>query len=405
MALTNVQNEFLKMQLANNPEFKANYFPNVLTQGPVGPLHNVNPLGGGPNVTYDYGNYIPTISSEDMPKGPLHSVDPTLFRGDAAQIGQFEEGELGSTTQYHTYPEYLNQPRKAAQFTDTPVTYDTPGSRINIRTTNEGKPVGDVAHIYSNWTSPESVAKDQTSALYMNPNILKDFGTDPSSPRNEMVNTPKWYTDYVDPNAGPTINQADINAFVTGVAGHEVGHGVALGKPEYEHLTKQGRNVNYNFETGQEQNIFPSLLSQEAQDVVGSASGHEIHTTPYVSDQDELWNRILDLERIKMQDPKNFQSHPMWGHFMDRARSHFAENTGFMSGPKRFRPKFETYYKHVKPSVIKYLQRVTGEDGPGGGAWSPSGADLSPGGGPGQSPTGSDIQGTPFSRGGILGAF
>ena len=215
MALTNVQNEFLKMQLANNPEFKANYFPNVLTQGPVGPLHNVNPLGGGPNVTYDYGNYIPTISSEDMPKGPLHSVDPTLFRGDAAQIGQFEEGELGSTTQYHTYPEYLNQPRKAAQFTDIPVPYDTPGSRINIRTMDEGEPVGDVAHIYSNWTSPESVAKDQTSALYMNPNILKDFGTDPSSPRNEMVNTPKWYTDYVDPNAGPTINQADINAFVT----------------------------------------------------------------------------------------------------------------------------------------------------------------------------------------------
>jgi len=33
------------------------------------------------------------------------------------------------------------------------------------------------------------------------------------------------------------------------------------------------------------------------------------------------------------------------------------------------------------------------------------GADLSPGGGYGQSPTGSDIAGTPFSRGGILGAF
>ena len=42
---------------------------------------------------------------------------------------------------------------------------------------------------------------------------------------------------------------------------------------------------------------------------------------------------------------------------------------------------------------------------PGDGAWSPSGADLSPGGGYGQSPTGSDIAGTPFSRGGILGAF
>jgi len=43
--------------------------------------------------------------------------------------------------------------------------------------------------------------------------------------------------------------------------------------------------------------------------------------------------------------------------------------------------------------------------GGGDGGWSPSGADLSPGGGYGQSPTGSDIAGTPFSRGGILGAF
>ena len=43
--------------------------------------------------------------------------------------------------------------------------------------------------------------------------------------------------------------------------------------------------------------------------------------------------------------------------------------------------------------------------GNGGGGWSPSGANLSPGGGYGQSPTGSDIAGTPFSRGGILGAF
>ena len=46
-----------------------------------------------------------------------------------------------------------------------------------------------------------------------------------------------------------------------------------------------------------------------------------------------------------------------------------------------------------------------GGGGGGGGAWSPSGADLSPGGGPGQSPTGRDVQGTPFSRGGILGVF
>jgi len=57
------------------------------------------------------------------------------------------------------------------------------------------------------------------------------------------------------------------------------------------------------------------------------------------------------------------------------------------------------------PTLGSDTRNVTrGPDG-GGGAWSPSGADLSPGGGPGQSPTGRDVQGTPFSRGGILGAF
>jgi len=55
-------------------------------------------------------------------------------------------------------------------------------------------------------------------------------------------------------------------------------------------------------------------------------------------------------------------------------------------------------------SVEKTITRNFVPSGDGGG-WSSSGADLSPGGGYGQSPTGSDIAGTPFSRGGILGAF
>ena len=45
------------------------------------------------------------------------------------------------------------------------------------------------------------------------------------------------------------------------------------------------------------------------------------------------------------------------------------------------------------------------QPGGGGGGWSPSGGDSTAGGGYGQSPTGSDVAGTPFSRGGILGAF
>ena len=65
------------------------------------------------------------------------------------------------------------------------------------------------------------------------------------------------------------------------------------------------------------------------------------------------------------------------------------------------------YTKHVAPKAGPRGGRPPSPGpfgGPGQPAWS-SGADLSPGGGPGQSPTGRDIQGTPFSRGGILGAF
>ena len=37
---------------------------------------------------------------------------------------------------------------------------------------------------------------------------------------------------------------------------------------------------------------------------------------------------------------------------------------------------------------------------PSGGGWSPSGGDSTAGGGDGQSPTGSDVAGTPFNKGG-----
>ena len=44
-ALTNVQNEFLKLQLKNNPEFIAEYFPNIIDEGPVSKYET--------NVPYD----------------------------------------------------------------------------------------------------------------------------------------------------------------------------------------------------------------------------------------------------------------------------------------------------------------------------------------------------------------
>jgi hypothetical protein len=84
-------------------------------------------------------------------------------------------------------------------------------------------------------------------------------------------------------------------------------------------------------------------------------------------------------------------------------------------GPIGMKGIMDLLAKRGKPFLRKVAQRAhrnieAGYKSPispggGGGAWSPSGADLSPGGGYGQSPTGSDIAGTPFSRGGILGAF
>jgi len=79
---------------------------------------------------------------------------------------------------------------------------------------------------------------------------------------------------------------------------------------------------------------------------------------------------------------------------------------------KIWRDKWKPYAKRYNKILKKIAARprnVPGTPivpmGVGRGRDEPSGADLSPGGGYGQSPTGSDIAGTPFSRGGILGAF
>jgi len=69
---------------------------------------------------------------------------------------------------------------------------------------------------------------------------------------------------------------------------------------------------------------------------------------------------------------------------------------GIPSGIKRQARPFA-----VKRTVPTHSPHGGGPGTGGGGG----GANLSPGGGYGQSPTGSDIAGTPFSKGGILGAF
>ena len=80
---------------------------------------------------------------------------------------------------------------------------------------------------------------------------------------------------------------------------------------------------------------------------------------------------------------------------------------------------YQGYYKKIQNDYQKMKKlkenKILAEIGgvtfdrpgpkPGDGGWSPSGADLSPGGGRGQSPTGRDIAGTPFSEGGLATMF
>ena len=75
---------------------------------------------------------------------------------------------------------------------------------------------------------------------------------------------------------------------------------------------------------------------------------------------------------------------------------------------------YQGYYKKIQKDYqkdrwqkekLRELKDVVRGPKPGDGGWSPSGADLSPGGGRGQSPTGRDIAGTPFSEGGLATMF
>ena len=351
--LTNIQNEFLKMRLANNPEFKAEYFPNVITQPPVGPLYNVDYLEGNPtsNVYFERSDYKPPFSYEEMIKAPEDTLeDPDLM-------------EFWRT---------VRKPKKGAEFRDLPVPYDYPGSRINVLGTqrygdDKGKPVdypgmivtGEGVEYYQDVGKPRNITEGQTSAIFMDQEMIKDYGTAPKAPRNEMVPTPEWYANLYDTNQ-PHVNQADINATFEGILGHEVGHGATMGIEPHKSQTEPFRQAQGENVYSERDIDSPYLMSQEASDVISNLAN--THTSPYFNyNRNELYNRILDIERLKMLDPKNYKTHPMWDTYQGRALEKFNESVSmgrYKNVPKRFKPKYDTYYEHVKPSIQSYLKSI-----------------------------------------------
>jgi len=285
MALTNVQNEFLKLQLKNNPEFIAEYFPNIIDEGPV--------------------------------------------------------------SKY-----------------ETNVPYNTPGSRINIKDLRpryspfrDGPPRFGVAQIAAQerFYKDKPVAKGQTQAIQVNPNILASYGTAASSPRNEMVPTPEWFKKIAksfDLEVGPTTDQATLNDTIKHIIAHEAGHGVS-GLKFYQPDTEEATTSSFSeFLTP---NIKQGKESREAHDLSKMDFDER---EGYAFIQEELFNRMKDIERLKKAHPDSYEDHPLWDLYYNRAQQKFAELTGLDWYKGRKLSKFKDYEKKIKPSVDKYFERV-----------------------------------------------
>ena len=317
MALTNVQNEFLKMQLANNPEFQAEYFPNIITQGPVGPLYNVDIRRDRPaNVYYENLNYGPESKNELL--GNIIKRKP---REDPSQDPS-PRSRMPTPRMPRPMPEDLQaiyerymKPAKGAEFRDVNVPYDTSGSKINIKAAPDTKFA---------YTKPgemmyegQPITGGQTSAVYMSPRILEDYGTAPTSPRNQMSNTPDWYKELAEHygmEVPETMDQAHINDIIEGIMSHEVSHGISE-KPEFKDITKKATTIDFK-------KLFPGI-SQEAMDAIERVGGED----PYwmMGDeyhQEELYTRAKDLERLKMEHPNTWRTHPMYNLIIQRMKQH-----------------------------------------------------------------------------------
>jgi hypothetical protein len=366
--LTNIQNEFMKLRLQNNPEFAAEYFPNVV----------LNP-----------------------PSGPLYDVDPSLNAGFNYPVKAMYEVEEGAAGPFKYLYDPYKIPTSAAEFRTENVPYDTPGSVLDVNPKSPGAPVAARAY-----TTPDTmyqgidkgtvlpVTKGQSSPVYMMPEMIAAYGTEPKSPRNEMVSTPSWY-----PSGAETVDQADINKFIEGILGHEVSHNVSY-LPEFkgseynfpatpESITGQAINLDFN-------KMFPPAASKEANkaikklgllsesggalgpatkedpwgELINENIGYGGYKSPWITnltdhEQEEVYNRAKDLARVKMLFPKSYLKHPLYSNNLSFLRHKFKKFPNQFPGEN----KVETYLKKVEPQVTQYFEKVMGQGG--GGGWSP----------------------------------
>ena len=75
----------------------------------------------------------------------------------------------------------------------------------------------------------------------------------------------------------------------------------------------------------------------------------------YEYDQEEMFNRMKDIERLKKMYPDSYEKHPLWKLYQNRAAMQF----GRITGQKKILKKgFDDYKKKIKPMVDEYFEKV-----------------------------------------------
>ena len=147
----------------------------------------------------------------------------------------------------------------------------------------------------------------------MAPWILESYGTKASSPRNEMVNSPEWWTkagEHFNFETGPTVDQATLNDFIESVLAHETAHGVA-DKSLYKSDTKEATTLD-----------FKKFLTPNQKQ---AHKYKNFKVREY--DQEEMFTRMKDIERLKKMYPDSYEKHPLWKLYQNRAEEQFARIT------------------------------------------------------------------------------
>ena len=195
-------------------------------------------------------------------------------------------------------------------------------------------------------------------------------------------------------------HEGRVNKELATVMSHEFRHNL-LQSPEYSGIVKNlydkfaGNIPIYNRSGGLEEYINTAADLQLNPDAPGDVG--------YLEDFKNKYNRKL----IKQGMPEHLSPVDTTKYFDNAATVFFDQVRKNKIKQKEKQMRYSALQARIgrDRAMIPGDGRVFQPTGGDGGGWSPSGADLSPGGGYGQSPTGSDIAGTPFSRGGILGAF